>query len=119
MEKIEYLNALKHDSTVYYNGHVQSNITLGESSDGQFIYMTGLLPLRSAITISKIRNNKLPSLPKVLAQKGLRSIMIIPTLPSFWDQDKMCQQYGFDKLSSIAKLNFKNTLKVKDYLDLK
>ena len=109
-----YLNALKHDSTVYYNGHVQSNITLGESSDGQFIYMTGLLPLRSAITISKIRNNKLPSLPKVLAQKGLRSIMIIPTHPSFWDQDKMCQQYGFDKLYSSNDFNGEHEISLND-----
>ena len=32
---------------------------------------------------------------------------------------EIVKKYGFDKLSSIAKLNFKNTLKVKDYLDLK
>ena len=54
------LNALRHDSTTYYNGNMQPNITLGESADGQFIYMTGLLPLRSSITISKARNRTLP-----------------------------------------------------------
>ena len=40
-----FLDSLKHSHDVYYNGHVKSNITIGESGDGQFIYMTGLLSL--------------------------------------------------------------------------
>ena len=108
------LNTLKHDSTVYYNGHVQSNITLGESSDGQYTYMTGLLPLRSVITISKARNRTLPGLPKVFAQKGVKSIMIIPTQPTLWDQTEMCQQYGFNMLYSSSDLIGDHDLSLND-----
>lgn len=98
-EVTPFLNALKRDSTVYFNGSMTPNITIGESSDGQFIYLTGLLPLRSVITISKAKGINLPGLPK---QFKRHSRMIIPTLPSMWNQDKMCERYGFDELYSSA-----------------
>ncbi len=94
------LNSLRHDSTTYFNGLMQPNITLGESADGQYIYMTGLLPLRSVITISKARKRVLPGLPKIMAEQGYYSQMIIPTQPTMWSQIEMCRQYGFNKLYS-------------------
>ena len=94
-----YLNSLKRDSSVYYNGRMKKNVTLGASSDGQFIYMTGLLPLRSIITISKARSTTMPGLPKIL---GRKSRMVIPTATSMWDQDQMCSQYGFNELYAIG-----------------
>lgn len=96
-EVTPFLNALKRDSSVYYNGRMQKNVALGSSSDGQFIYMTGLLPLRSVITLSKVRHTTMPGLPKVLEKE---SRMIIPTVASMWNQDEMCRQYGFDFLYS-------------------
>lgn len=92
------MNALKQDSTVYYNGKMIDNTTIGESSDGQFIYMTGILPLRSAITITKARNSPLPGLPKMLDKE---SRMIIPTAASMWNQEEMCRQYGFNDFFSV------------------
>ena len=101
-----YLNALKKDSTVCYNGRMKSNITIGESGDGQFICMTGLLPLRSEITIGKAKNITLPGLPKVLSKKmRLETRMLIPTTPSMWEQEQMCKQYGFSKLYSSNDFN--------------
>ena len=94
-EVTPYLNSLKRDSTVFYNGKMRENVTIGESSDGQFIYMTGLLPLRSVITISKARHVTLNGLPKML---GRESRMVIPTVISMWNQDEMCRQYGFERL---------------------
>lgn len=96
-----YLNSLKRDSTVYYNGFVYPNVTIGESSDGQFIYMSGLLPLRSMITVSKVSKNRIPGMAEVLKRnKGMQTRMIIPTSVSMWKQDVMCQKYGFDSLYS-------------------
>lgn len=96
-----YLNSLKKDSTVYYNGRVHPNITVGESSDGQFIYMSGLLPLRSMITVSKVSKNRIPGMADILKRnKGMQTRMIIPTSTSMWRQDVMCQKYGFDSLYS-------------------
>lgn len=96
-EVTPFLNSLKRDSTVYYNGKMHENVTIGESSDGQFIYMTGLLPLRSVITVSKALDVTLPGLPKMLNRK---SRMVIPTVPSMWNQDDMCRQYGFNEFYS-------------------
>lgn len=94
-EVTPFLNSLKRDSLVYYNGNMLENVTIGESSDGQFIYMTGLLPLRSVITVSKARNVTLYGLPKLLRRE---SSMVIPTVTSMWSQDEMCRQYGFQHL---------------------
>lgn len=102
-EVTPFLNSLYRDSTVYYNGHMIPNITLGESSDGQFIYMTGLLPLRSAITVTKAKKYSFPALPKQLATaKKMRTQMVIPTAPSMWSQDVMCERYGVDRLYSAS-----------------
>ena len=96
-EVTPFLNSLKRDSLVYYNGKMHENVTIGESSDGQFIYMTGLFPLRAIITVSKARKIILPGLPKKL---GKESRMVIPTVTSLWIQDEMCRQYGFNCLYS-------------------
>ena len=94
-EVTPFLNSLKHSDTVYYNGRMRENVTLGESSDGQFIYMAGLLPLRSEVTVSIASDRTLHGLPKML---GRESRMVIPSLASVWQQDGMCRQYGFDSL---------------------
>lgn len=100
------LNALKKDSTIYYNGNVKSNITIGESGDGQFICMTGLLPLRSEITVGRAKDVSLPGLPKILSKKmNLHTRMLIPTTPSMWEQEKMCVQYGISRLYSSKDVN--------------
>ena len=103
-EVTPFLNSLKHDSTIYYTGQLTPNITLGESSDGQFIYMTGMLPLRSEVTVTKAKYSELPGLPKILKQERLikEAQMIIPTLPSMWEQESMCEKYDFDHLYSSA-----------------
>ena len=101
-EVTPFLNKLKQSPDVYYNGSMKSNITIGQSSDGQFIYMVGLLPLRSIITVSTAKKKELPALPKIMKSfnPAIETRMIIPTLPSLWEQDAMCQAYGFDKLYS-------------------
>lgn len=102
-EVTPFLNSLYRDSTVYYNGQMTPNITLGESSDGQFIYMTGLLPLRSEITVTKAKKYSYSALPKQLAMaKKIRTQMVIPTAPSMWSQDLMCERYGIDCLYSTS-----------------
>lgn len=63
--------------------------------------MTGALPLRSILTVSKACKKKLPGLPRQLKKVGIyHSRMILPTSPSLWRQDEMCQQYGFEQLYS-------------------
>jgi lipoteichoic acid synthase len=103
-EVTPFLNSLRHDSTTYFNGQLTPNITVGESSDGQFLYMTGILPLRSEVTVTKAKYVELPGLPKILKQEAIitEAQMIIPTLPSMWEQESMCKKYGFDHLYTSA-----------------
>lgn len=97
-----FLNRLKRDSTVYYNGHVASNIKMGESSDGQFIYMTGLLPLTSEMTVNVVKGKTVRGLPKMLMDQHVldTSHIIVPTSPTFWEQDAMNELYGIGKMYS-------------------
>lgn len=97
------LNKLKRDSNVYFNSHMMPNVSIGESSDGQMIYMAGLMPLHSEITVSKAKKNSIIGLPEQIkkAYPDLHSLTIIPTTPSLWDQQPMSDTYGFDKLYSM------------------
>lgn len=91
-----FMNSLKRDSNVYYNGHMISDIGNGESGDGQFIYMTGILPLHHKITVAQVKNNKLPALPIVLRNElNINySELISPTNPNLWQQNDMNKAYG-------------------------
>ena len=97
------LNKLKHDSTVYFNSHMRPNVSIGESADGQFIYMAGLLPLHSEITVSKAKRDTIIGLPEQMKKisPDLKSYTLIPTNPSLWEQMPMTEAYGFDSLYSM------------------
>ena len=96
------LNALKRDSNVYYNGHVIPNAKIGKSSDGQMIYMTGLLPLRTEVTVSRAKNDSLVGLPDLLLKKGMvrNSQILVPTSPSLWEQNDMNAVYNIKTMYS-------------------
>lgn len=108
------LNKLRHDSTVYFNSHMRPNVSIGESADGQFIYMAGLLPLHSEITVSKAKHDTIIGLPeqmkKIIPQQ--KSYTLIPTNPSLWEQQPMSEAYGFDNLYSI--IDYETELKDKN-----
>lgn len=97
-----YLNELKRDSNVYFNSHVIPNAKIGRSSDGQLIYMTGILPLRSEITVDCAKNDSLVGLPSLLLQHGLvkHSQILIPTSSSLWEQNPMNKVYGIETMYS-------------------
>ena len=97
-EVTPFLNSLKRDSSVYYNDMMKSDIGCGESGDGQFIYMNGILPLTNKMTVSQVKKNVLPSFPKIL-KKYLdikHTEIIIPTRPNMWQQSDMNNVYGID-----------------------
>lgn len=93
-----FLDSLKHSDDVYYNGNVHSNISIGESGDGQLIYMTGLLPLRTKISVGEAKKDTLPGLPSLLKSKYhiLRTEIVIPSNPGLWQQESMNKVYGID-----------------------
>ena len=95
-----YLNRLAQNDSVYYNAHVKSNITIGESGDGQFILMTGILPLRDKLTVGEAKKMVIPALPKLLRQRYgiLYSEITTPSPPNIWEQFHMNQVYGIDTM---------------------
>lgn len=108
------LNKLRHDSTVYFNSHMRPNVSIGESADGQFIYMAGLLPLHSEITVSKAKRDTIIGLPEQMKKNfpELSSYTLIPTNPSLWEQQPMSEAYGFDNLYSM--IDYETELKEKN-----
>ena len=89
-------------SDAYYNPNMESQALLGESSDGQFIYLTGLLPLNNGVTINEISVQDITTFVS-LAQKqisNLHSQMVIPTKKDSWSQEAMCKKYGIENLFS-------------------
>ena len=94
-----FLDSLKHTGDTYYNGFVHPNITCGESGDGQFIYMTGLLPLRLKYVVGEAKNNIIPfALPKLLKMHmGINySEIITPSSLIVWQQENMNKVYGIN-----------------------
>ena len=94
----------------YYNNNMTSLIQLGESSDGQFTYLNGLIPKTKGVTIYDYFNNTFVSLPKLLKKQkpGIECRMVIPTSSKTWRQDGVCIQYGFDKLHSRKEYTLSN-----------
>lgn len=111
-----FLNTLKNDSNVYYNGNMISDIGCGESGDGQFIYMTGILPMRYKMTVGQAKNNTLPALPKVFKEKlGIKHTEIIfPTMPNLWQQADMNVAYRIDNAYSLTDIVGYNSEKIDD-----
>ena len=89
-------------SKAYYNPNMTSEALLGESSDGQFIYLTGLLPLKRGVTINEICSQQITTFVSLAKQHkpSLYSQMTIPTDKNAWSQEAMCKKYGIDKLIS-------------------
>lgn len=115
-EVTPFLNSLKRDSSVYYNGLMKSDIGCGESGDGQFIYMNGILPLRSKMTVGQVKNNTLPALPIILKKElGTKhSEIIFPTAPNLWQQADMNIAYGMTEAYSLEDIIASGTHQVDD-----
>lgn len=86
----------------YYHSKMCSETKLGESSDGQFIYLTGLLPLNNKVTINEIDASNLPAIPSFLKTMNpdYKIRMVIPTDSKMWGQKEMCKKYSIDELYS-------------------
>ncbi len=82
--------------------NVISQISYGHSSDGHFIYDTGLLPLLQGSVAISFGDRNFPSLPKALQGYDKREIMVNEA--SSWNQTATPFSYGFNKLYARAEL---------------
>lgn len=94
-----FLDSLRHAQDTFYNGNVVSNVKIGESADGQFIYMSGLLPLSNELSLPYFWGKEVPTWCRALKAKDKYTIaMTIPTDKTIWGQDKISPCYGVDSL---------------------
>ena len=70
---------------------------LGRSSDAQFMYNTGLYPLRDEPLVVNYPSNDYPSLAKALNR---HSVEIIGENKGLWSHEQTSRSYGFDEFYS-------------------
>lgn len=103
-EVTPFLDEVRKEAGTVFNDSVYPNVTLGNSSDGQFIYMTGLLPHRQELTVALLSEHVFPSLAYLLKKLSYKTLMTIPTESQVWSQEEACRAYAIDSLYSTSIL---------------
>ena len=80
-----------------------SEVGIGWSSDGQLIYMTGILQHSIKLTVNAFTYNSFRGMGSVCKELGYATAMVIPTGKHVWHQNDMCQAYGIDSLYNTVK----------------
>ncbi len=98
------LSGLEKDPAALVVTKVVPQVLFGQSSDGQFMYNTGLLPLQDEALVLNYGDKDYPSLAKAL---GKESAEVIGESGSVWKHNVTTASYGFgslyDNASSTAK----------------
>lgn len=74
---------------------VLSQVGIGRSSDGRFIYQTGLLPITDNPIALKFLDHEYPSLSKALGREGVE---FDGGDPIQWNKLELSKKYGFSQL---------------------
>ena len=90
------LNALIKDTTTLSYLNVMPQTRHGRSSDGQFIYNTGMLPLRDEALITRYADANYPSLAKIINRHS--AIEVIGEDRSLWNHSITSLSYGYTDL---------------------
>lgn len=88
------LSSLMADSSSLVFTSVIPQTNHGRSSDGQFIYNTGLLPLRNAVLAKRYPQASYPGLARAL--KDHESSEVCGEPPTFYNHNYTNQSYGYD-----------------------
>ena len=94
------LNSLVGDSASISCTQMMAQVKNGRSSDGMFIYNTGILPLITQSVAMDYGENEYPSLAKALKATNpqYHSIEITVDRTGMWNVENTAQSYGFDEL---------------------
>lgn len=100
------LSGLAHsDSTILFT-RVQAQVAHGRSSDGQFIYNTGLLPLRHTAVAKRYPTADYPSLAKALGYR--QACEVVGEKPTFYNHSLTNLSYGYTRFSHADDEWFKD-----------
>lgn len=93
------MSGLTSDTATIYVKRCKVLADLGRSSDAQFMYNTGLLPLRDDILVTNYASNDYPSIAKAL---GIESMEIIGEDKRMWSHAQTSKSFGFSRLIDKA-----------------
>lgn len=94
------LNSLIADTSSISCTLMMAQVKNGRSSDGMFIYNTGLLPLASGSVAMDYGDNEYPSLARALkaVNKNYHAMEITVDHAGMWNVENTARSYGFDSL---------------------
>lgn len=93
------MSELINDTATIYVKRCKVLAGLGRSSDAQFIYNTGLLPLKDDILVTNHASNDYPSIAKAL---NVESVEIIGEDKRMWSHVQTSRSFGFSRLIDNA-----------------
>lgn len=91
------LNRMVNDSNSIAAVHVLSQVKDGRSSDGQFMFNTGLLPLLSGAVSTRYGDLNYCSIAKSLKQRGYATVNMTVDCNNYWNQAEASVAYGYDR----------------------
>lgn len=98
------LNKIIGESAYFDNCYYQ--ISLGHTSDAEFLTNNSLYPLKDSSLYMTKYNNTFNALPNIMDDKGYDTFAIHGNKASFWNRNIIYNKYGFNKFYSLEKLNY-------------
>ena len=97
------LNELVGES--YYFTNVFQQIGQGNTSDAEFLSNTGVYPAGSVAMSKGFGDREMPSLPRLLADRGYESVTFHINDVTFWDRNRLYPALGFGKYYEKSAFN--------------
>ena len=91
------LNRMVNDSNSITAVHVLPQVKDGRSSDGQFMFNTGLLPLQSGAVSTRYGDFDYYSIAKSLKQRDYATVNMTVDCNNYWNQAEASVAYGYDR----------------------
>lgn len=92
------LNRLAREGLYFSNYYAQ--VSVGTSSDTEFTFNTGLLPVKSGTVNVNYFNREYVSIPKLLKEQGYYTFSMHGNTGDFWNRNAMHKNLGYDKFYS-------------------
>ncbi len=102
------LNKMVEDSWICTNAFSQSGV--GNTSDSEFTVNTSLLQPHGKAAVIEYADREIPGMPRLLSQKGYRSITLHGNDVEFWNRKELYPALGFDKFYDRDLIGNNDTL---------
>ncbi len=73
-------------------------VSAGNTSDGEYLFVTGLYPLEGAPVSQEFGDRVIPGLPRVLDRAGYRTMTFHPNEVTFWSRHLLYPALGYESV---------------------